>query len=176
MRPLSLTMILRLLYLLLPLTSLLPSVVGLNNMNYMFECSYVKILSPFSVPLFFPVWPAFGAAGRSWQRGERFVSSASCLTSWVGVLFLDAHQTPCPLSHTLWDIIYDGSVPYRLFITQWQQTLSSQCYSRCLFSLICSLPHFNFSFFSFFVVFFISFVLKFFSFYFTAEVKTKAPS
>lgn len=42
-----------------------------------------------------------GEAGLSWWRGELFVSLASCLTSWLGVLFLDdththTHQTQCP--------------------------------------------------------------------------------
>lgn len=90
------------------------------------------------------------------RRAILFPWLAVWLAGWVSYFWMTrthihTYETPCPLSHTLWDIIYDGSVTYGLFITQWQQSLSSWCYSILSPDLL-------------FLVCFSSFLLEFFSF------------
>lgn len=73
------------------------------------------------------------------RRAILFPWLAVWLAGWVSYFWMThthTHQTLCPLYHTLWDIIYDGSVTYGLFITQWQQSLSTQCYSILSLSLL----------------------------------------
>lgn len=52
------------------------------------------------------------------RRAILFPGLAVGLAGWVSYFWMThthTHQTPCPLHHTLWDIIYDGSVTYGLF-------------------------------------------------------------
>lgn len=73
------------------------------------------------------------------RRAILFPGLAVGLAGWVSYFWMThthTHQTPCPLHHTLWDIIYDGPVTYGLFITQWQQHLSAQRYSMLSFALL----------------------------------------
>ena len=85
--------------------------------------------------------PGLHQCSRSVLVGRRvlfFLSEAVLEAGWVSYFWMThthIHTEPlCPLYHTLWDIIYDSSVTYGLFITQWQQSLSS------VFQHIVSLP------------------------------------